>query len=249
MMTPLLYSLISVIIVSLLSLVGIIFLLFSEEKVNKTLLLLVSFSAGSLMGGAFFHLLPETLEGCSNFLLPSIYILIGFCLFFIMERILRWHHCHKIDCDTHKHLGQLNLIGDSIHNAIDGLVIISTFTISPILGIPVTLSIIFHEIPQEIGDFGVLLYAGFKKTTALLYNFLTALTALAGVILGYFLLDKVGGINQFLLPFAAGGFIYIAASDLVPEIHQEKSIVRSVISFIIFFLALLFMLGLKFIGE
>ena len=247
-MNPLLASLISVIIVSLISLIGIAFFLFSQQFVNKTLIWLVSFSAGSLMGGAFFHLIPETVDGGNDFLLISIYILTGFCLFFILERVLRWHHCHDADCETHKHLGHLNLIGDSIHNAIDGLVIISTFTVSPALGIPVTLSIIFHEIPQEIGDFGVLLYSGFKKTSALFYNFLTALTAVGGVLLGYFLLDRIANLNEFLLPFAAGGFIYIAASDLIPEIHQEKSTVRSVISFIIFFLALVFMLGLKFIG-
>ncbi len=249
-MFPLIYSLISVIIVSLLSLVGIVLFLFSEKIVNKILLLLVSFSAGSLMGGAFFHLIPETLLECNDFLLPSIYILSGFCLFFILERILRWHHCHKVGCETHKYLGQLNLIGDSIHNAIDGLVIISTFTISPMLGIPVTLSIIFHEIPQEIGDFGVLLYSGFKKTKALFYNFITALTAVLGVVTGYFLLERIEGLNQFLLPVAAGGFIYIAASDLIPEIHQEKSLVKSIIAFVVFLTALALMLALKLLaGE
>jgi len=113
----------------------------------------------------------------------------------------------------------------------------------------VTLAIAFHEIPQEIGDFGVLLYSGFKKGKALFYNFAAALTVLVGVILGYFLLDKIEGMSQFLLPFAAGGFIYIAASDLIPEIHQEKNVVRSLISFVVFFLALVFMLGLKFLSE
>jgi zinc and cadmium transporter len=247
-MASLLNSLISVIIVSLISFVGIIFIFASEKTVNKILLLLVSFSAGSMMGTAFFHLIPEALSAESDFLFPAIYILAGFCLFFLIERILRWHHCHKVECETHKHLGQLNLIGDGIHNSLDGLVIISAFTVSPALGIPVVLSIIFHEIPQEIGDFGVLLYSGFRKTTALLYNFITALTALLGVIIGYFLLERVDSLTNFLLPFAAGGFIYIAASDLVPEIHQEKSLVKSIISFIIFLVALGVMLGFKYLG-
>jgi len=247
-MASLLNSLISVIIVSLISFVGIIFIFASEKTVNKILLLLVSFSAGSMMGTAFFHLIPEALSAESDFLFTAIYILAGFCLFFLIERILRWHHCHKVECETHKHLGQLNLIGDGIHNSLDGLVIISAFTVSPALGIPVVLSIIFHEIPQEIGDFGVLLYSGFRKTTALLYNFITALTALLGVIIGYFLLERVDSLTNFLLPFAAGGFIYIAASDLVPEIHQEKSLVKSIISFIIFLVALGVMLGFKYLG-
>jgi zinc and cadmium transporter len=248
-MTPLLYSLISAFILVGLSLVGIITLAVSDKLLKKILILLVSFSAGSLMGGAFFHLIPEILEGGNDFFLPSIYILIGFCLFFLLERILRWHHCHRMNCDVNQHLGPLNLIGDGIHNVIDGLVIISAFVMGPQLGIPVTLSIAFHLVPKEIGDFGVLLYSGFKKTKALVYNLLVASTVIIGVVLGYFLLDSIAGLNQFLLPFAAGGFIYIAASDLVPEIHQERSLGRSLISFLIFLAALGLMLGLKFIGE
>ncbi|MFA6215422.1 MAG: ZIP family metal transporter [Patescibacteria group bacterium] len=247
-MSALIYSLISALVISAISLVGVFSLTFSEKLLNKVLIWLVSFSAGTLMGGAFFHLLPETLAGQDYYLLSSVYLLVGFCLFFILERILRWHHCHELGCGTHKFIGQMNLIGDGFHNIIDGLVIVSAFSVSPALGVPVTISLAFHEIPQEIGDFGVLLYSGFSKTRALLYNFFTALTALAGVLIGYFLLDQIDGVNQFLLAFAAGGFIYIAASDLIPELHKEENLLKSFFSFLVFLFGLIFMYLIKLWG-
>jgi zinc and cadmium transporter len=244
-MMPLIYSILSAAIISLISISGIIILALKDKIVNKILLLFISFSAGALLGGAFFHLLPEAIEefGEVDKIFP--YALIGICLFFILERVLRWHHCHQVGCDTHIHLGYLNLIGDGVHNMIDGLIIISAFSVSPSLGIPVVLSVALHEIPQEIGDFGVLLYSGFKKKKALLYNFLSALTVIIGVVIGYFLLERVENMNMFLLPFAAGGFIYIAASDLIPELHREKNIKKSLISFLVFALALVFMYVIK----
>ncbi|MFA6410952.1 MAG: ZIP family metal transporter [Candidatus Buchananbacteria bacterium] len=248
-MLVLLSSLISVLVISAISLVGIFSLALSDRLLKNTLLWLVSFSAGSLMGSAFFHLLPEALDQNNNSVQIFIYVLMGFCIFFVLERILRWHHCHDQSCNTHAHLGWLNLIGDSIHNIIDGLLIVSTFSVSPALGIPVTFSIIFHEIPQELSDFGVLLYSGFSKGKAIFYNFLTALTAIGGVLLGYFLLDKIFSLNQFLLSFAAGGFIYISASDLIPEIHQDRNLVRSIISFTVFLAALVLMLIFKIFFE
>lgn len=248
-MSSLFYALAAAGLISLFSLIGAASLALSDKLLKKVLLLLVSFSAGSLIGGAFFHLLPEALLLEASSIKIFIYLLSGFCLFFVLERVLRWRHCHNGSCETHRHLGWLNLFGDGLHNMIDGLVLISAFSVSPALGWPVALSIVFHEIPQELGDFGVLLYAGFKKTTALLYNFLTALLAIAGVVAGYFLIDRIAGLNLFLLPFAAGGFIYIAASDLIPEIHQEKDTVQSFISFGMFLSALGLMLVLKLIGA
>jgi zinc and cadmium transporter len=242
------YALIAALIVSVISLVGAISLTLSDKILKKILISLVSFSAGSLMGGAFFHLIPESLQDYHGSLRPFFYLLIGFCLFFILERVLRWHHCHKPECETHQFLGQLNIVGGTVHNFVDGLVIMSGFALNPVLGISVTIAIIFHEIPQEIGDFGVLIYAGFSKLKAILYNFISAAAAILGVLFGYFLLDQVSGINQFLLPFAAGGFIYIAASDLVPELHQEQNTVRALISFIIFILALGLMSLLRLFG-
>ena len=239
-MSALSLSLIAAAIVSILSIIGILSLAINDKLLNKILILLVSFSAGSLMGGAFFHLLPESLtEGVR--LIIFVYVLIGFSIFFILERILRWHHCHDKECETHKHLGSINLIGDGVHNIIDGIIIFSAFSVSPAVGLPVTISIILHELPQEIGDFGVLLYSGFKKSKALLYNFITASVVFIGVLLGYLLLNQVGNLNSFLLPFAAGGFLYIAASDLIPELHKESNTGRSILSFIMFFIALALM--------
>lgn len=242
-------SLISAFVVSLISITGIVLFALTDKFVQKILLLLVSFSTGALIGGAFFHLLPEALETSENVILIFGFVLVGFSVFFILERLLRWHHCHDMECTTRQHLGQLNLIGDAVHNILDGIIIFSTFSVSPALGIPVTLSIIFHELPQEVSDFGVLLYSGFSKTKALLYNFLVALGTVLGVLIGVVLLKHFENINLFFLPFAAGVFIYIAASDLIPEMHKEVKFSKSMVSFAIFIIALLFMLGLKLIAE
>ena len=235
-------SLITSVIIAMLSLIGVITFFLKDRILKKILLFFVSFSAGALLGGAFFHLLPESLEEFGNPITIFTYTIIGFSMFFVLERILRWHHCHDVDCDTHGHLGYLNLFGDGVHNLIDGMIIFSSFSVSTPLGIAVAISIVLHEIPQEIGDFGVLLYAGFSKRKALLYNLITASTVIVGVILGSLLLSRVEGLNNFLLPFAAGGFIYISASVLIPEIHKERSLKKSVISFLIFVIAIIFML-------
>lgn len=248
-MSAISYSLISAAVVSLLSIIGIITLAIKDKFLKKILILLVSLSAGSLIGGAFFHLMPEALNECSSCLKIFVFMLVGFCSFFILERILRWHHCHDKGCRTHYHLGFINLIGDGVHNIIDGIIVFSAFSVSPLVGFPVTVSIILHELPQEIGDFGVLLYSGFKKSKALLYNFITATTIFIGVLAGYFLFGHLENFNSFLLPFAAGGFLYIGASDLIPELHKVSSTKRSILSFIVFFIALVLMLAVKIYSE
>lgn len=245
----LVYSFLGVLVVSLVSLVGILTLIVKEKILNKILILFVSFSAGSLIGGAFFHLLPETLEMSNNIILVFIYLLVGFSLFFALEKILRWHHCHNEDCQDHQHLGGMNLLGDGVHNFLDGMIIFSAFVVGWPLGLVVTLSIILHEIPQEISDFGVLLYSGLSRAKALMYNFISAIISFIGVFLAYFLYLTDKSIENFILPFAAGGFIYIAASDLVPELHKHNKLTNSIISFIIFILALIFMLIIKILFE
>jgi len=248
-MTALLYSILGAFLVSLLAFLGLITLALKEKTLNKILIYLVSFSAGGLMGGAFFHLLPESLDLSNEAILIFVYVMIGFIFFFLTEKILRWHHCHDGHCDEpQKHLGYLNLIGDSVHNFLDGIIIVSSFLVNTGLGIVVTFSIVFHEIPQELGDFGVLLYSGMKKSKAILFNFLTALFAILGVVIGYFLISWIGNLTAVLVPAAAGGFIYIAASDLVPELHKETKAKSSLISFFIFLLALVFMYLLTYIN-
>ena len=248
-MTALFYALLSALIVSLVAFIGVITLSINDKLLNKVLIYLVSFSAGGLMGGAFFHLLPESLEASENILSVFVFSMVGFCLFFILERFLRWHHCHDKACDSRKHLGHLNLIGDVAHNFLDGLIIITTYVVNPGLGLVTTLSIIFHEIPQELGDFGVLLYAGFKKTKALFLNFLTALAAVLGVLFGYLLINYISGLTSYLVPLAAGGFIYIGASDLIPELQKVIKLKHSIYNFIIFVAALALMYFLKSVAE
>jgi len=167
-------------------------------------------------------------------------------LFYLIEKIFHWRHCHQDHCDVHT-FGYVNLIGDSIHNFIDGLIIAATFLVDVRLGITTSLAIALHEIPQEIGDFGVLLYAGFERMKALVLNFLVALTVVAGGIVGYFLSFRLEGLLVYLLPLAAGGFLYISTSDLIPEIRKETNLKKSLLSFTFFIIGILIMYFAKFI--
>jgi len=238
-MDALLYSIISTTIVSLISLVGIVTVLMNEKTFKKILLVLVAFAAGALLGGAFFHLLPEALE-ISFSLDIFVLVIVGFCIFFILEKVLYWRHCHDKECEVHV-FTYLILVGDSIHNFIDGLVIVSAFIINSAVGIATTIAVISHEIPQELGDFSILVYGGFGKRKALIFNFLSALLAVLGALVGYFVFSYVDNFSLYLLPVAAGGFIYIASSDLVPELHKETGKKRSLVSFAFFLIGIAFM--------
>ena len=227
--------------------IAVLFMFFKKEILDKILIFLVSLSAGALMGGAFLHLLPEASEVMSIDSLFGVF-LISFIIFFLIEKILHWRHCHEADCPVHT-FGYMNLVGDSIHNFIDGLVIASVFMVDIRLGIVTTLAVAIHEIPQEIGDYGVLIYAGFKKKTALILNYVVALTVVLGGIAGYLLFSSLENFLPFLMPFAAGGFVYIAASDLMPEIRKESNLKKSIISFFVFILGITIMYLVKFIGH
>ncbi len=242
----LVWSLASTFLISLISLIGVFTLAINERLLQKLLFCLIGFSAGALIGGAFLHLLPEALHGSTNTNLVFYSLIAGIVLFFLMERYFYWRHCHEGICDVHA-FTYLNLIGDSFHNFIDGLVITASFSVSVHLGIVTTVAIALHEIPQELGDFGVLVYGGFSKQKALFWNFLTALTAMAGAIVGYFLIGYVRGFINFILPLTAGGFIYIAVSDLIPEIHKEKNQKRANMAFVAFLLGIVFMALAKLI--
>lgn len=218
---------------------AVLLLSFRRTILNKITLFLLSLSAGSLMGGAFFHLLPEASEKLE---INQVYliVLIAFIFFFFMEKLLFWRHCHKENCRIHT-FGYMNLFGDALHNFIDGLVIAGAFVIDKHIGIATTLAIALHEIPQEIGDFGVLIHAGFNKTKAIIVNYLIALTVLLGGIVGYHLSSSLENFVPYLLPFAAGGFIYIASSDLMPEIRKEANVKKSILSFLIFIIGVVIM--------
>jgi len=239
------YIILTTFIIALIAFIGIFTLSLKDKVLNKILLILVSLSAGALMGGAFIHLLPESVEKGGE-INPFIYVLVGFILFFLIEKVLHWRHCHKGKCDVHT-FHYMNLIGDSIHNFIDGLIIAASFIVSIPLGLTTTIAIAAHEIPQEIGDFGVLVYGGFNKKKALVLNFIVALTIMLGGVAGYFVSQKIEHAVIFLIPFAAGGFIYIAATDLVPEIKKEINIKKSMATMLVFICGILLMWFVKII--
>jgi zinc and cadmium transporter len=233
-------------IISLGSLVGILTLAVNERKLESLLILLVSLSAGTMIGGAVIHLLPKASEYLTGEMVYSL-VLGSFILSFLLEKLLQWRHCHKGKCEVHT-FGYMNLIGDGVHNFIDGLVIAAAFLTDIRLGLVTSLAIALHEIPQEIGDFGVLLYAGFKKRRALILNLLVALTVVVGGIAGYWLSFVIEGLTPVMLPVAAGGFIYIAASDLMPEIRKETRLIKSLGSFAVFLSGVLLMILVKQVG-
>ncbi|MBU0548233.1 MAG: ZIP family metal transporter [Candidatus Omnitrophica bacterium] len=227
-------------LVSLISLVGIFTLSIKGNLLHKILFCLIGFSAGALIGGAFLHILPECLESNKSNTVFS-YLILGIIIFFLMERYLHWRHCHEESaCKIHA-FTYLNLIGDGFHNFIDGMVIAASFMVSLKLGLVTTLAIILHEIPQELGDFAILVYGGFTKKKALLFNFASALMAIVGAVTGYFITDLVRNFTNFILPFTAGGFIYIATSDLIPELHKENDLKRSTAAFLAFLLGIILM--------
>jgi len=239
------YIISSTILVSLISFAGVITLILKPDKLQKILKLLISFSAGTMLGSAFIHLLPEASENLS-FNTIYLVIIISFSILFIIEKLLYWHHCHKIQCKKHT-LGSLNLIGDSIHNFLDGIIIAGAFMIDIKIGITTVIAIIFHEIPQEISDFGILLYSGFSRKKAIISNFVISLTSILGSLFGYFLNSYSHTFKSYLLPLAAGNFIYIAASDLLPEMKKEKNMKQSFIYLIIFLIGNIFIYLTKYI--
>lgn len=216
------YTIIAVAIVSLLSLTGVFVLALKQQKLTNLVLILVAFSAGALLGDTFLHLVPEIAESGWS-ITASLMLIVGVLLFFILEKFIRWQHCHDIECQEHhpRHLAMMNFVGDGLHNLIDGMIIAGSFLVSIPLGIATTIAVVAHEIPQEIGDFGVLIHAGLKIKKALLLNFLSAIFAILGAVIILILHSQSQTLTQFLIPLTAGGFIYIAASDLIPELHKE----------------------------
>ena len=240
-----LYSIISVVIISLISLIGLVTLSIKKSLLKKALLFLVSLSAGALLGGAFIHLIPESMERFTSPLVVSLLILGGIILFFILEKLIHWRHCHIPTSSRHPHpLAIMNLVGDGLHNFIDGLIIGASYLVNIPLGVTTTLAVILHEIPQEIGDFGVLVYSGFKRIKALFMNFLTALVAILGTIIALIIGSRAEVFSVILLPIAAGGFIYIASADIMPELHKTCEPTKSLFHLIGLIIGILLMLVL-----
>lgn len=241
------YSLLGVIVVSLVSLIGVFSLSFKEEIVRKYISIFISLAVGALLGDAFIHLIPEALLGAGGSLSISILIISGIVVFFILEKFLHWHHHGEDKEESHVHpMGRLVMLSDGIHNFIDGMIIGASFFVSTSVGIATTLAVILHEIPQEIGDFAVLLHAGYTKMRALWLNFLSALFAIAGVLV-IFLLGKEQTIIAWILPIAAGGFIYIAVADLIPELQKTKKVTYSIAQILAVIAGVLAMTALTFV--
>jgi zinc and cadmium transporter len=240
----LLYALIASVIVSLISLIGVLALVIKDNLFKKLIIFLVAFAAGGLIGGAFLDIIPEATEYVKDITQLFLYVILGYMLFFILEKYLHWRHCHSAECKIHR-FTYLNIIGDIVHNFSDGLIIGAVFLVNIKVGIATTLAIIFHEIPHELGNFTVLVYGGFSKFKALFYNFLSSLFAIAGTIAGYYFASKINGFAAILLPAAAGGFIYIASCDLIPELHKEEGGKRSALIMVTFAFGIALMYFLK----
>ena len=217
------YTIVSVFLVSLISLVGIFTLSLNKDRLRKILIFLVSFAVGGLFGDALIHLVPESFERLGSNLITSICIISGILIFFSLEKFLRWQHCH-IPGDHLHPVVSLNLVGDGMHNLIDGMIIAASFCVSIPIGITTTLAVILHEIPQEIGDFGILVSGGLTIRKALLFNFLSALLAMVGAILALIIGPYIKDFYLYLLPITAGGFLYIAGSDLIPELQHGSDV-------------------------
>lgn len=226
----------SAILDALLGFVGVFSLWLSQRDLNKIAHVLMAFAAGSLLGGAFFHLLPESLEKIDAEHVFT-FALAGFVLFILLESYLHWHHCKE--CPIHP-FSYIMLIGDGVHNFLGGIVLAASFLMSIPLGIATLIAIIAHELPQQLGIFGVLIKGGFTRNKAIIYSFIAQSTIILGALVGYFLAGIVGGFIALLVPFAAGNFIYIASSDLIPEMHKEEGWER-IKSLFVFFLGLALM--------
>ncbi|MFA6887913.1 MAG: ZIP family metal transporter [Candidatus Woesearchaeota archaeon] len=231
------YTFASVIIVSLISVIAAIPFLLKKQIPHSILIILMSLSVGTLLGGVFLHFLPEIAEKGYNTSV-ALSIIIGFMAFLLLEKMIHWHHAKKVEenCECGHghgyHFAILNLLGDGVHNFLDGLVIAGSYAVSIPLGIAATTSVIFHEIPQEMADFGILLYGGLSKTRAIIFNFLSATAAIIGAITGIMFTEHIQGFSAMIIPFAAGNFLYIAASNLVPELHKHCKISETIMHII-----------------
>lgn len=239
--------LVSTLIVSVASFAGALFLAFKIKLLQKIVFVLVSFAVGALFGNAFFILIPESQEMLDNNFLIGLLIIGGILLMFIIEKLIHWHHNHNVEeIKKESPLGYISLFTDGLHNFIDGILIASSWMVSPEIGLATTLAVIAHEIPQEISDFGILIHAGFSRKKALFFNFLAACTAIAGAIGTLWLGALFNNISAYILPLAAGGFIYLAGSDLIPELHREKSIRKNSMQLMVIIIGLVLML---YIGQ
>jgi len=264
-------------LISGISLIGILMISLREKTLDRILFILVAFATGTILATALFDLIPESIhhleelniEGVGiNESLVFMFIILGYVIFFILERFIYWFHGHAHETDEQfvcydtmtegtdevlekpgkvKSYALLNLIGDGLHNLLDGIIIMVAFLSSFRSGIIITLAVLFHELPQEVGDFGILVYGGFSKRKALLYNFVSGLVALLGGLLAFILSDTIELFNLFFLAFSGGGFLYLASTELMPELIKQKNLKKSIIQSLIFISGLILIMTLVFV--
>lgn len=235
-----LYTFGSVAVVSLISLVGIFTLSMSQTFLSRILHYLIGFSAGALLGDVFIHVIPELSESAFTPRI-GIYFLVGIVIFFLLEKYILWHHSHGEHDESLHSATYLTIAGDALHNFLDGIVIAASFLVSIPLGIATTIAVVFHEIPQEIGQFAILIHGGWGKSKALLYNFISALTAFVGAAFVLIFAQHLEEAPAFLLSTAAASFIYIAMSDIIPQLNKERSLKKSFWQLIAFVLGVVVM--------
>jgi zinc and cadmium transporter len=230
-------------LMSCIALVGSLTLVLSERTLDRILLPLVAFAAGSLIGGALFHMIPASVQAMNNSTAVYVWLAAGFVLFLALEQFLNWHHSHSQHPDDKQPLTYLILIADALHNFIGGLFVAASFLVNFKLGVIAWFAAAAHEIPQELGDFAVLVHGGWSKGRALAYNFLSALTFLLGSLVAY--VASVHIDVRFLVPFAAGNFLYIGAADLIPEIKKGYNVRTNIFHFLTFVIGLALLLALR----
>ncbi|MEI7960811.1 MAG: ZIP family metal transporter [archaeon] len=234
----------SLFIISLTSFVGLLAFGLKQKTLNKYIDLLVGFAAGALLGDAFIHLLPQ-LAATGISIQISFSILIGILVFFALEKIVHWHHCHRVE---HKEvctdLPYMSLAGDILHNAIDGVIVAGAFLANPIVGFSTALAVFLHELPHEGGNYSILIKGGFSRKKALLLNFITALASFIGAIITLLLSSLISGILPFVIAFSMGSFLYIAGTDLLPELHKRFAPKQAVLEFLFIVLGVIIMAAL-----
>jgi len=214
-------------------------LLLKGDKLEKVATYLMYFAGGSLLGAAFLGMIPTAI-GMSEPKLILLVILFGIIIFFVLEKIILWRSCRNKNCERHINAAvPIILIGDAFHNAIDGVVIATSFLTSTELGIFATLSVVFHEIPQELGDFGILIKGGFSRTKAFWFNILSGSTAIIFGVLAFYTLDAIRVLIPYALAFSAASFLYIALADLIPEMHRKTSLKDSIAQIMLISLGIL----------
>lgn len=255
MLTSTVYTIVASLIVFLSSFIGIFTISLNEKTLHKVLTLLVAYSAGTILGAALFDLLPEAVELVDEELVYPI-IAFGFVFFLFLERTIYWYHGHGHEHEFEEgemteSFAYLNLVGDFIHNFIDGIIIAASFVNSFTVGVAATIAVIFHELPQEMGDYGILIYAGVERRRALILNSVAALSVVAGGLFGSFFLSTMEVLEGYMVAFSAGAFIFLSASELIPEMHEEHDRVKALLQLVVLILgmATIYYLGIVFGHE